>query len=118
MTLAGHFVDSNLLTLLVVGSEGRDLISRHRRLREGYSSEDYDILLDLFRPAGGVFVMPNTLSETSRLTVRHGEAERSRLFRRFRSIIETSEEITVVSGARRQGKRASRISQRPLLDEF
>ena len=34
MPLTGYFIDANLLVLLVVGSEDRALIDRHRRLRD------------------------------------------------------------------------------------
>ena len=46
MAPAGIFIDSNLLVLLTVGSVGRDLIAKHRRLRE-YTVEDYEVLVDL-----------------------------------------------------------------------
>ena len=55
--MQGYFLDANLLVLLVVGSESRDIIPRHRRL-EDYSAEDYDILLDLLRDADRLFVTP------------------------------------------------------------
>ena len=34
MRQTGFFVDSNLLVLLIVGSVGKDLIEKHRRLRQ------------------------------------------------------------------------------------
>ena len=49
-SLGGYFLDTNLFVLLVVGSESRDLIPKHRRL-EHYSAEDYDILLELLEGA-------------------------------------------------------------------
>ena len=96
MTQPGLFIDTNLLVLLVVGSEGRELIVKHRRL-DGYSANDYDILLDLIGPLGRVFVTPNTLTETSNLLAQHGDPERSRLFRMLRLIIMESEEVVVAS---------------------
>ena len=81
-TLQGYFLDSNLLVLLVVGSESRDIILKHRRL-EDYSAEDYDILLDLLRDADRLFVTPNTFTEASNLIGQHGEPERSRLMGRL-----------------------------------
>ena len=60
MARAGLFIDSSLLVLLIVGSVGRDLIAKHRRLRE-YTAEDYQILIDLLGPVDRVFVTPNTL---------------------------------------------------------
>ena len=96
MPVRGYFVDANLLVLLVVGSESRDLISKHRRL-EDYSAEDFDILLDLLKGVGQMFVTPNTLTETSNLLGQHGEPERSLLLTRLRYLIHGSQEIVVTS---------------------
>ena len=82
--------------MLVVGSEGRDLIAKHRRL-DTYSAEDYDLLLDFLARSRQVFVTPNTLTETSNLLGQHGEPERSRLFRRLRVVIRESAEVVVAS---------------------
>lgn len=94
--LAGYFLDTNLLVLLVVGSEDRVLIEKHRRL-EHYSAEDFDILVDLLEGVDQVFVTPNTLTETSNLVRQHGEPERSRLMARLHYLIQESEEIAVAS---------------------
>ena len=61
MAVSGYFIDANLLVLLVVGSVGRELIAKHRRLQE-YTVEDYDALLDLLQRVGNIFVTPNTLT--------------------------------------------------------
>ena len=98
MPPAGYFIDANLFVLLVVGSVGRDLIAKHRRLRE-YTIDDYETLLDLLDPVDQVFVTPNTLTETSNLLAQHGEPERSLFFRRLRFIIQQSEEVVVASEA-------------------
>ena len=58
---AGLFIDANLLVLLIVGSVGRHLIAKHRRLR-AYTYEDFDILINLLDPFDRVFVTPNTLT--------------------------------------------------------
>ena len=70
MPPSGFFLDANLFVLLVVGSVGRDLIAKHRRLR-AYSAEDYEILIDLLDRVERVFVTPNTLTETSNLLAQH-----------------------------------------------
>ena len=98
MPPAGYFIDANLFVLLVVGSVGRDLIAKHRRLRE-YTIDDYETLLDLLDPVDQVFVTPNTLTETSNLLAQHGEPERSLFFRMLRFIIQQSEEVVVASEA-------------------
>ena len=94
--LGGYFLDTNLFVLLVVGCESRDLIPKHRRL-EHYSSEDYDILLELLEGTDQLFVTPNTLTETSNLVSQHGEPERSLLMRRLRFLIHESQEVLVAS---------------------
>ena len=93
---SGLFIDANLLVLLIVGSVGRDLIAKHRRL-QAYSDEDFDILIDVIEPVGRVFVTPNTLTEASNLLAQHGDPERSHFFDRLRFIIKESREIVVAS---------------------
>ena len=44
MAPTGYFIDTNLLILLVVGSGGREFISKHRRLAI-FTEEDYDLLI-------------------------------------------------------------------------
>ena len=94
--LNGYFLDANLFVLLVVGSESRELISKHRRL-EHYSAEDYDILSELLEEADQLFVTPNTLTEASNLVSQHGEPERSLLMRRLQYLIYGSKEVVVAS---------------------
>ncbi len=92
----GYLLDANLLVLLVVGSESRDLIARHRRL-EHYSAEGYDILMELLEEADQLFVTPNTLTEASNLIRQHGMPERSFLMKRLQYLIHGRQEIVVAS---------------------
>ena len=108
MAAEGLFIDTNLLVLLTVGSVGRDLIEKHRRLRE-YTAEDYDLLLNLLGNFDRVFVTPNTLTETSNLINQHGEPERSSFFDRLRYIIHESEEIVVASAEVSENTSFSRL---------
>ena len=96
MPPSAYFIDANLLVLLIVGSVGRDLIAKHRRL-QGYTAEDYDILMGMIARVERVLVTPNTLTETSNLLAQHEEPERSVFFTALRSMIEESEEVVVVS---------------------
>lgn len=93
---SGVFIDSNLLVLFIVGSVDRELIAKHRRLRE-YTVEDYDFLVELLSPANQVFVTPNTLTETSNLLGQHADPERSRFFDTLRFLIQESQEVIVSS---------------------
>ena len=95
--LEGYFLDTNLLVLLVVGSESPDLIPKHRRL-EHYSADDYDTLVGLLKGTK-LFVTPNTLTETSNLVSQHREPELSRLMNRLQYLIHGSQEIVVASAA-------------------
>ena len=96
MPQVGYFIDANLLVLLVVGSEDRGLIERHKRLRE-YTPEDYDLLYRIIADVGHIFVTPNTLTEASNLLGQHQEPERSLLYEQLGWLIEESEEIVVRS---------------------
>ena len=96
MHSSGYFVDANLLVLLVVGRTGRDIIGKHRRL-QGYTVEDYDLLLAVVEQAESIVVTPNTLTEASNLLGQHAEPERSSLFETLRTLIENADEIVVSS---------------------
>ncbi len=95
MPPSGYFIDANLLVLLVVGSEDRTLVGKHRRLRD-YIPGDYDRLLEIVGD-GSVFVTPNTLTETSNLLGYRGSSRGARLNGRLRWLIDGSEEIIVRS---------------------
>ena len=94
MPIAGYFIDSNLLLLLVVGRSSRDIIAKHKRLRQ-FTARDYDILLDLLDGTAQVFVTPHTLAEASNLLAQHGNPERSLLFDELRCLIHESKEVIV-----------------------
>ena len=106
--MPGYFLDTNLLILLVVGSEDRALIEKHRRL-EHYSAEDFDILVDLLDGVDQIFVTPNTLTETSNLLAQHGEPERSQILERLRVIIHESSEIMVASATAASNREFKRL---------
>ena len=96
MPPTGFFIDANLLLLLIVGSVGRDLITKHRRLKN-FTVEDFDSLINLLHPVEKVFVTPNTLTETSNLLAQHRDPERSHFFDKLKFIIQESKEIVVAS---------------------
>ena len=89
-------IDANLLVLFVVGRTGRQLIGKHRRLRE-FSADDYDRLIRMISRFNQVVVTPNTLTETSNLLALHNDPERSRFLDTLRFVVENSEEVTVAS---------------------
>ena len=102
------FLDANLLVLLVVGETDRNLITKHRRLRE-FDEDDYERLVRLINQVDNVLVTPNTLTEASNLLAYHGEPERSRFFEVLRILIEEYEEIVVTSKAASRSKEFKRL---------
>jgi len=94
--MTGILLDTMLLVLLIVGSAGRDLVSKHRRLND-FSPEDYDIISDVLRQYGTVLLTPNTLTEASNLLGYHSEPERSVTFAKLRLLVDENQEIVVPS---------------------
>ena len=116
----GWFIDANLLVLLIVGTTGRHLIAKHKRLKS-FLEGDYERLIQQIirttspnastepTTVGAVRVTPNTLTEASNLLAHHQEPERSQFFKTLRFLIENSTEIVVASAD------ASRTSAFPRL---
>jgi hypothetical protein len=92
----GLLIDTNLLMLLVVGSTRRELIGRHKRVRE-FTLGDYDLLVQIISVAPHVLVTPNTLTETSNLLAQIEEPARGEIRAKFREIIEATEESYITS---------------------
>lgn len=60
-------LDSNLLTVLVVGAVDPRRVPRHRRTR-AYNEHDHDLLLTAIKAGGGDLILcPNVVSEASNL---------------------------------------------------
>lgn len=109
MPQQGLFVDAGLLLLLVVGATDPAIIAKHRRL-DGYSTDDFDLLIEIIEAGGGlVYVTPNTLTEASNLLRQHGEPERSVLVARFAELIERSDEVIVASAQAAQRSEFPRL---------
>lgn len=92
----GYFIDSNLLILLVAGKVDKDLIGKHRRLKN-FSTDDYQRLLDILEPDKSIYVTPNTLTEASNLLPQHKKPEPSPLLDHLRHLIHESKEIVIAS---------------------
>ena len=87
-------VDANLLVLLVVGSVRREWITRHRRL-DGFSVEDYDLLVELVGGAERIWVTPNALAETSNLLGFAGKEDGNLLAEGLQNLVNSSVEVYV-----------------------
>ena len=91
-----YLVDSNLLVLLVVGRVNRELVGRHRRLKQ-FAPEDYDQLVEVLSSSEQILVTPNTLTETSNLLAAQRGATGMALSAELRRLIESEVEIVVPS---------------------
>lgn len=87
-------IDTNLLVLYVVGTAGRNLITKHKKLA-AYLPEDYDALLRIIDRAAVVLVTPNTLTETSNLATYIAEPARTDILSVLRAVVRSSEEVYV-----------------------
>ena len=92
------YIDTNLFMLLVVGSTGKSLISKHDRLSV-FDIEDYERLSGLVRRIGHVLVTPNILTEASNLLGQHRDPERSLIFHKLHAFIGETEEVFIDSVA-------------------
>lgn len=101
--MSRFLIDSNLLVLLVVGRVDRNLIGRHRRLKQ-FTPDDYDALVKLLDGADGMVVTPNTLTETSNLLAFQRGSIAEALAVELQALIEQEIEVVVpsVEAARRQ----------------
>jgi hypothetical protein len=59
-------VDTNLLVLLVVGSASIEYINKHKRLTS-FSTDDFELLVELIGMFSDIVMLPHILSETSNL---------------------------------------------------
>ncbi|MDE0717476.1 MAG: hypothetical protein OXH64_06005 [Rhodospirillaceae bacterium] len=90
------YIDANLLVHLELGTTGKDLIAKHRRLRT-FEIADYERLVRLINETDRVLVTPNILTEASNLLAQHAEPERSHIFDTLRTLIREAEETVVTS---------------------
>lgn len=84
--MAAVLLDANLLVLLIVGSVSREMIGRHRRLRQ-YTEDDLDLLRHLISGYSPILVTPNTLTEASNLCRQISRREHERIAAIFRILL-------------------------------
>lgn len=82
----GALVDSNLLVLLLVGSVNKRRIQSYKRT-QGFTIEDFDLLVRLIAWFGKLFATPHVMSQASDLADLRGN-ELRQVRRSFRSIVE------------------------------
>lgn len=96
-------VDTNLLLLLVVGSASKNFIGMHKRLKDDFTEDDFDLLGLIIAEFSDIIVLPHILAETSNLMRHIGNPALEKIQGKLRTLIESATEFPVQSvfGARR-----------------
>lgn len=101
-------LDTNLLSVLVVGLADASYLSAHKGFK-AYDTEDLDVLVSMAGASAGLVFTPNTLSETCNLVDRlHGRA-RARVYEKLKGLIDRTEEVYVKSSTVAAQKAFSRL---------
>ncbi len=79
-------LDTNLLILFIVGTVSKHYIPAHKKLHPVYTSEHYDLLIELIKKAE-FLVTPHTLTETSNLLKRINDPARTEIYQYFQNLI-------------------------------
>ena len=89
-------LDTNLLSVLVVGLADESYLSVHKGFK-AYDTEDFRALKGMADASAGLVVTPNTLTETCNLVDRLHSRARTRVYQRLTALIHGTEEIYVAS---------------------
>jgi len=89
-------VDTNLLVLLVVGSASIEYINKHKRLTE-FSTDDFELLVELIGTFSDIVMLPHILSETSNLIKQTDNPARLKIQHSFRTLVNTTTELPLPS---------------------
>ena len=90
-------VDANLLLLFVVGSTSRDYIAKHKRLRDTYTTDDYDLLVEMIDRYSDMVLLPNALTELSNLLRHIDEPAKSKIAAQMKRLVEIAPETYIPS---------------------
>ncbi|MEM7681012.1 MAG: hypothetical protein AAF288_03560 [Planctomycetota bacterium] len=83
----GVLVDTNILLLCIVGLHQQSAIARHKRLREDYSIDDFQVLHRFLHGFRTIATTPHILAECSNWLSQIGDPLRSRIVKSFASQI-------------------------------
>lgn len=85
-------LDTNLLTVLLVGQLGKGYIEKNKKTRN-YSSDDFDLLVELLGNFKDIITTPHILAETTNLIDWVQGEHREILFAYLTNFIQTKQEI-------------------------
>lgn len=90
-------IDANMLLLLVVGSTHASYIGKHKRLKDVFTEDEFNMLIDLIKEYENLVVTPNILTETSNLIGHISEPALSAIRLQLARFIQLSHEEYVES---------------------
>lgn len=96
-------VDANLMVLLVVGSASKEYIAKHKRLREDYTTDDFELLGLIISEFSDIVLLPHILAEVSSLARQIANPARANIQEALKTLIATATELPIPSahGAQR-----------------
>lgn len=87
-------IDTNILLLFIIGYQLKgQYISKSKRL-QGYTLEDYNILIEIIKEFEKIYITPYIVTEVSNLIDLHGDV-RTEIFKYFELIIQAVEIIDI-----------------------
>lgn len=89
-------IDTNISLLLVVGMCGRELVSRHKRLK-AFTEEDFDRVFRIVDHYSDVVISPNIASEISNLIGRSALRQNAIFVRKLAEFVNAATEVYVPS---------------------
>jgi hypothetical protein len=90
-------LDTNLLLLLIVGSQDLNFLRMHDRFRKYDAQGDYNLLVNFLTLSSSLILTPNTLTETSNLLRQIKSPAKDILSNRLKLFIERYQEIYIPS---------------------
>jgi hypothetical protein len=96
-------IDTNLLSLLVVGATSRKYISLHKRLERDFTVREYELLVEFISLFTDIILIPHIVAETSSLIRQIRAPMRTSIQETLRTLITTAIELSIPSawGAQR-----------------
>src|ERR1700722_10956523 len=96
-------IDTNLLSLLVVGATSRKYISLHKRLESDFTVREYELLVEFISLFTDIILIPHIVAETSSLIRQIRAPMRTSIQETLRTLITTAIELSIPSawGAQR-----------------
>ena len=90
-------VDTNLLGLLIVGSASRSYIKAHKRIGADFTTDHFELLVELLARFDNIILLPQVISETSNLIRQISYPARNHIQIVLKNIVESSPEFPVTS---------------------